>query len=117
MKQLINKVQLIGNLVCNPSCRVLESGKQMARFSMATSEVLTRPDGSTITETQWHNLVAYDAPAMQAERCLAKGTRVAVIGRLISRKSSSDAGPPRWTSEVVINELLVLSSRKSMVFP
>ena len=117
MKQLINKVQLIGNLVSNPSYRVLESGKPVARFSLATSEVYYEANGRKVTDTQWHNMVAFDGPAMLAERFLAKGSRIAVIGRLHHRKVNGKSGPTYYSSEVVINELMMLGSRKPVVLP
>ena len=38
MKNLRNKVQLIGNLGNNPEIINLESGKKLAKFSIATNE-------------------------------------------------------------------------------
>jgi len=40
MSTLRNKVQLIGNLGNNPEIITLESGKKLAKFSLATMKVI-----------------------------------------------------------------------------
>jgi single-strand DNA-binding protein len=59
MYALKNKVQLIGNLGQNPEIKTLDGGKKLAKFSIATNEAYRNADGEKITETQWHNLVAF----------------------------------------------------------
>ncbi|HMR84427.1 MAG TPA: single-stranded DNA-binding protein, partial [Niabella sp.] len=59
MYALKNKVQLIGNLGNAPEIRVMESGKKMARFSIATSETYKNAKGERVKETQWHNIIAW----------------------------------------------------------
>ncbi|MCZ6899381.1 MAG: single-stranded DNA-binding protein, partial [Bacteroidetes bacterium] len=53
MKNLRNRVQLIGNLGKDPEIRNLENGKTVANFSMATSEIYRNNGGEKITDTQW----------------------------------------------------------------
>ena len=78
MYALKNKVQLIGNLGNSPDVRTLESGRKMARFSMATSESYRNAQGERVTDTQWHNLIVWGKLADIAERFLVKGKEVAV---------------------------------------
>ena len=59
MYALKNKVQLIGNLGGTPEIKNTETGKKLARFSVATNEVYRNAKGDKVTETQWHNLVAW----------------------------------------------------------
>ena len=59
MYALKNKVQLIGNLGSAPEIKIIEGGKKLARFSMATNETYRTSAGDKVTETQWHNLVAW----------------------------------------------------------
>ena len=112
MYALKNKVQLIGNLGNNPEIRTLEGGKKMARFSMATSETYRSAKGEKITETQWHNVVAWGKVADIAEQFLVKGSEVAVEGKLINRNYTDKEGNKRYVTEVQVNEVLMLGDKK-----
>jgi len=56
MSTLRNKVQLIGNLGNDPEVIALESGKKLAKFSLATNESYKNTEGEKVTQTDWHNL-------------------------------------------------------------
>ena len=62
MNALRNKVQLIGNLGNNPEIITLDSGKKLAKFSIATNEVYKNSSGEKVTDTQWHNIVDHLYP-------------------------------------------------------
>ena len=83
MNTLKNKVQLIGNLGNDPEIINLESGKMLAKFSIATNENYKNAQGEKITDTQWHNVIAWGKTASIVEKYLAKGKEVAVEGKLI----------------------------------
>ena len=72
MNTLRNKVQLIGHLGMDPEVKTLESGKKMAKFSLATSETYKNAEGKKITDTQWHNLVVWGALTSVPEKFLKK---------------------------------------------
>ena len=74
MYALKNKVQLIGHLGNVPEIKNTESGKKLARFSVATNENYRNAKGEKVTETTWHNLVAWGKVADIAEKYLVKGT-------------------------------------------
>ncbi|MFM2138714.1 MAG: hypothetical protein RJA57_1021 [Bacteroidota bacterium] len=111
MNALRNKVQLIGNLGGAPDVRTLDSGKKMARFSMATNESYRNASGEKVSETQWHNLVAWGKVAEIVERFLAKGREVAVEGKLVSRSYNDKEGNKKYVTEIQVNELLLLGTR------
>ena len=108
MYALRNKVQLIGNLGNAPEVKTLESGKKMARFSVATSESYRNAKGEKVTETQWHNLVAWGKVAEIVEKYLTKGKEVAIEGKLISRSYNDKDGNKKYITEVQVSELLML---------
>ena len=56
MNTLRNKVQLIGNLGNDPEIITLDSGKKLAKFSLATNESYKDASGEKQTKTEWHNL-------------------------------------------------------------
>lgn len=109
MNALRNKVQLIGHLGQDPEIINLDSGKKLAKFSIATNEIYKDAVGDKVTETQWHNVVAWGKTADIVEQYLAKGNEVAVEGKLTHRSYQSKEGEKRYITEVRCNELLMLS--------
>ncbi len=113
MYALKNKVQLIGNLGNAPEVKTTESGKTMARFSVATNESYRNANGEKVTETTWHNLVAWGKVAEIAGKYLSKGSEVAIEGKLINRNYSDKDGNKKYITEVQVNELLLLGAKAS----
>lgn len=111
MYALKNKVQLIGNLGNAPEVKTTENGKKLAKFSMATNESYRNANGEKVTETQWHNIVAWGKVAEIAEKYLNKGSEVAVEGKLMSRSYTDKDGQKKYYTEVQINELLMLGDK------
>jgi single-strand DNA-binding protein len=111
MYALKNKVQLIGHLGNVPEIKMTESGKKLARFSVATNENYRNTRGEKVTETTWHNLIAWGKVADIAEKYLVKGTEVAIEGKLISRSYTDKDRKKKYVSEVQVNELLLLGSK------
>jgi single-strand DNA-binding protein len=111
MYALKNKVQLIGNLGNAPEVKTLESGKKMARFSVATNESYRNAKGEKVAETQWHNLVAWGKVAEIVEKYLTKGKEVAIEGKLINRSYNDKEGVKKYITEIQVNELLMLGAK------
>ncbi len=111
MNTLRNKVQLIGNLGQNPEIRTFDNGKAMAKFSLATTDSYRDSSGKKITETQWHNVVAWGTLAKTAEKYLIKGSEVAVEGKLTHRAYDDKDGKKRYFTEVVLSDLVMLRSK------
>ena len=108
MNALKNKVQLIGNLGNDPEVIILENGNKLAKFSMATNESYKNAKGERVTETQWHNVVAWGKTAEIVESYLTKGKEVAVEGKLTSRSYETKEGEKRYITEIQCKELLML---------
>ena len=66
MNALKNRVQLIGHLGNDPEIKTFDSNKTMAKFSIATNETYKNNNGEKITETQWHNVIAWNGTAKTA---------------------------------------------------
>ena len=111
MYALKNKVQLIGHLGKQPDVRTTETGKKWARFSVATNEVYRSAKGDKVTETQWHNLVAWGKVAEIAEKFLDKGSEVAIEGKLVNRSYTDKEGNKKYITEVQVNEVLLLGAK------
>ena len=108
MYAIRNKVQLIGHLGQLPEIRTTESGKKVARFSIATNDTYRNANGEKVSETSWHNVVAWGKLAEIAEKYLTKGKEVAVGGKLVHRNYTDKSGIKRYVTEVVLNEMLML---------
>ena len=111
MNTLRNKVQLIGNLGKNPEVITLESGKKLAKFSIATNDSYRNASGEKITDTQWHNVIAWNKTAEIVEKYLTKGNEIAVEGKLTSRSYENKEGVKKYITEIVVNELLMLGGK------
>jgi single-strand DNA-binding protein len=107
MNTLRNKVQLIGNLGNDPEIITLDSGKKLAKFSLATNEYYKDADGQKQTKTEWHNLVAWNKTAELIENYVTKGKEIAIEGKLTNRTWDDKEGNKRYTTEVVVSEVVL----------
>ncbi|WP_027125855.1 single-stranded DNA-binding protein [Gelidibacter mesophilus] len=108
MSTLKNHVQLIGNVGQEPTIANLESGKKVARFSLATNEYYKDANGEKQTETNWHTVVAWGNNAEIIEKYVGKGKEVGVMGKLKSRSYEDKEGIKRYVTEIEANEILLL---------
>lgn len=112
MNNLRNKVQLIGNLGNNPEIINLDSGNKLAKLTLATNETFKNSKGEKVKDTQWHNLVAWGKTAEIIEKYLTKGNEIAIEGKLVNRSYNDKDGNKKYITEIVVNELLMLSAKK-----
>jgi single-strand DNA-binding protein len=95
MNAMKNKVQLIGHLGQLPEIKTIADGKKVAHLNLATSESYKNAKGEKVTDTQWHNIIAWGKLAEIAEKYLQKGTEIAVEGKLITRNYTDKQGIKR----------------------
>ena len=111
MSTIKNHVQLIGNVGQEPTITNLESGKKVARFSLATNEYYKDAKGEKQTDTNWHTVVAWGKTAEIIEKFVSKGKELGVTGKLKTRTYTTDDGNERYVTEVEANEILLLGSK------
>ncbi|NSM57013.1 single-stranded DNA-binding protein [Wolbachia endosymbiont of Atemnus politus] len=115
----VNKVILIGNLGRDPEIRTMQNGKEMANFSIATSESWTdKFSGVRSEKTEWHNIVVFNEGLVKVVKDFArKGSKVYIEGSLRTRKWTDQNGSERYTTEVMLQNfnsvLTLLDSRNS----
>lgn len=109
MRSLRNSVRLIGLVANNPEVRHTPGNMKMARFSLGTTEINIDEKGNKISDTQWHNIVAWGKTADTIEKYVTKGTEIAVEGKLTVRPYEAKDGERKYLTEVLIDDLLVLS--------
>lgn len=111
MNTMKNKVQLIGHLGMNPEVKTTESGKKLAKLNVATNEMYRNAKGEKITDTQWHQIIAWGKTADIAEKYLLKGTEVVIEGKLINKSYTDKDSVKRYVTEIQANEILILSKK------
>jgi len=111
MSTLKNHVQLIGNVGQEPTITNLESGKKVARFSIATNENYKNDKGEKVQNTDWHTVVAWGKIAEIVENYVAKGKEIGITGKLRTRTYTTDDGNQRYVTEVEAREILLLGSK------
>jgi single-strand DNA-binding protein len=112
MNSLKNRVTLIGNLGQDPETKTTETGKKVTHFTLATNDGYKNADGQKVSETTWHNIVAWNGLADIAGKYLKKGKEVAVEGRIVYRSYEDKKGATKNITEIVLNDLLLLRSGK-----
>ena len=112
MSNLRNKVQLIGRVGNAPEVILLESGKKLVKFTMATNDSYKNANGDKVEDTQWHNLVVWSKLTEVVEKYVKKGDEIAIEGKLTTRSYDDKDGNKRYISEIIVNELLMLGGKK-----
>ncbi len=106
-----NKVILVGNVGKDPEIRRFENNIK-ASFSLATSETYTPKGGDKVTQTEWHNIVAWRRLAELSENYIRKGSQILIEGKLRYRSYDDKDGNKRYIVEVEA-EVIQLLGRKS----
>ena len=109
MNALKNKVQLIGRLGQDPEIVTFNDGNKMAKFSLATDDSYKDKNGNKVERAYWHNIVVKNGLVKVVEDYVTKGQEIAIEGKLTNRVWEDKDGNKRYVTEVVCNELLMLS--------
>ncbi len=105
-----NKVILVGNVGKDPEIRRFDTTVK-ASFSLATSETYTPRGGEKVTQTEWHNIVAWRRLAELAENYIRKGSQILVEGKLRYRSYDDRDGNKRYVVEVEADMIQLLGKR------
>jgi single-strand DNA-binding protein len=96
----MNKFLGYGNVGKDPDVKHLESGKTVAKFSLATNKSYTNQAGDKITETAWHNIVMWGKTAETAEKWIKKGSSIIVEGEIQYRQYEDKDGVKKYITEI-----------------
>lgn len=102
----INKIELqgfVGNVRTNEY-----NGSKVANFSLATETIYKARDGSPISETTWHNIVAWEGKDIQNIDRIAKGKAVYVTGRLRTCRYTGTDGTEKQFYEVLAGKVRLI---------
>lgn len=112
MARSLNRVQLIGNLTRDPELRYTPNGTAVCSFGLATSRSWTTDAGEKREETEFHRIVSWNKLAELCSQFLVKGRKVYVEGRLASRSWTAQDGTQKTTTEIVIDNMILLDPRR-----
>ncbi|HUY40793.1 MAG TPA: single-stranded DNA-binding protein [Candidatus Dormibacteraeota bacterium] len=101
-----NRVILVGNLTRDPEIRYTQSGKAVTKFSLAVNNPRNKE------ETTFVDIVAWDRLGETCNTYLKKGQNTLVEGRLVIRSYDDKDGNKRKATEVVIDNMQMLGSRR-----
>lgn len=118
MSGSLNEVNLIGNLTRDVESRRMDTGKEIAKFGLATNEKWKSKDGEQKESVEFHNIVIFnDALAKIAKSYLKKGSKVFVKGQLKTRKYTDKDGVEKYSTEVVLQnyggQLILLGGKQA----
>jgi single-strand DNA-binding protein len=100
----INKVILVGNVGQDPEIRSTQDGKEIATFSLATSEHWKdKNSGERKEKTEWHRIVIFSQGlAGIVKSYVKKGSKLYIEGALQTRKWNDNQGIEKYTTEIVL---------------
>lgn len=114
MSSSLNRVQLIGNITADPEVKLTPGGQQVATFNIATNRAWKDASGNKQEEVEYHSIVFWGRTAEICEQYLDKGKKVYVEGRLKTRSWEDQAGQKRYKTEIIGENLIMLSTGGSM---
>lgn len=107
----VNKVILVGNLGKDPEARFSKGAMAISNFTLACNGKAKGEDGKWEEKAEWVNCVAFGKTAELVTEYLHKGSQAYVEGRLQTRKWQDKGGKDRYTTEVVVNEVVFLGKK------
>lgn len=107
MGTLRNSVHLIGRPGMDPEVRVF-GDKKTARFTLATNDKHYNDKMELITDTQWHNIVAWGKVAEQVEKMVRKGLLMALEGKIQTRQYEDKEKNKRYFTEILMDEFMLV---------
>lgn len=107
-----NRVELIGNLTRDPELRFTPNGAAVCTFGVATNRSFVS-EGERKEEVDFHRLVAWNKLAELCNQLLKKGMKVFISGRLQTRSWEGADGQQRQTTEIVIEDMIVLTPKSN----
>ena len=116
----LNQATLIGNVGKDPEIRTTGDGKEIANFSLATTESWKdQATGEKKEKTEWHKIVAFNQGVVSIiKRYVKKGSRLYLQGNIHTRKWIDNSGTEKYSTEIALQQgaTLILLDGKSNDF-
>jgi single-strand DNA-binding protein len=115
----VNRVILVGNVGQDPEIRATKDGRELANFSLATTENWKdKSTGERKDKTEWHRVVVFSQGLVGViKNYVKKGSKLYIEGQICTRKYTDKQGIEKYTTEIVLqnfnSSLQMLDSRNS----
>ena len=100
----INRIELQGRVGTVRTNTV--NGSLVANFSIATDNLYKNRDGSGVSETTWHHVVAWSGKDMPDLSRITVGMPLHVIGRMRSTRYTAADGTEKYFYEVMAQKVM-----------
>ncbi|WP_316794815.1 single-stranded DNA-binding protein [Pedobacter agri] len=107
MESAINKVVLSGFAGADADFKNLSGNQKVAKVNLAVNEYFKNSLGEEVKKTQWFNLTFWNAKAELALAQIKKGTKITIEGRLQTGSYEAKDGSKRFTTDIVVSDLVV----------
>ena len=107
----MNKCTLHGFMGKNPEVRTLESGKKIAKLTLATTSFRKDQAGNKITE--WHSIIAWEKLAELCEKYTKKGSELIVMGEITYRSYTDKDGVTKYFTEIIASDIEFCGKKES----
>jgi single-strand DNA-binding protein len=108
----INKAILVGHVGKDPVIQYVKENIPVARFTLATTETYKDKNGEKVSNTEWHNIVAWRNTAKVVEQYIKKGAHLYIEGKMTNRSYEKD-GVTKYFAEIVANTIQMLGRSES----
>ena len=110
----MNHCSFIGNLAADPESKSLKNGDDVVSFRIGCSERWTdKASGEKKERTEWVNCTAFSPVAKVISQYTSKGSKVFVAGKMQTRKWQDKEGNDRYTTEIIVNTVELLTPKGS----
>lgn len=101
----MNRVMLMGNLGDDPELRMTAGGEACMKFSLATSYTWKDKGGAKQEKTEWHRCVMWGKRAEGLVKYLAKGSKIAIEGRIQYGSYEDKNRVKRYTTDIIVDQV------------
>jgi len=109
----MNKVFLMGRLAKDVDLRSTQSGKSVARMTIAVDRPYSSNRQAGQPTADFLNLIAWEKKADFAGKYLHKGSKILVEGRLETRSYEAQDGSKRYVTEIKVSDIEFAESKNS----
>lgn len=108
----VNKVILVGHVGKDPETKHLDKGVAVSNFPFATSESYTAKTGEKISNTEWHNIVAWRGLSEVVDKYVKKGSKLYIEGRIKTRSWDDKDGGKHYITEIYAENIELFDKRE-----
>lgn len=110
MSKGLNSVSIIGRLGEDPTLKYSQSGMAVVNLSIATNYSIKK-DNEWTEAVEWVRCTVFGKKAEACAEFLSKGSQVYLEGRLSTQSWQDQEGVKRWSTSVIIRDIIFLDSK------